>query len=117
MRVLIVSQKVGDLYGQERIVGASTELLQKAGHQVEWVAETCEGPVQASAFHQLPEIFHLNSFTPVKKAQSALDKLWGLAARDNTTPTLIHFVDHLDPRVLEGAAERFATVFTASTLR
>lgn len=116
MRVIIVSQKVGDHYGQERIVSASSELLQKEGHQVEWVAEACNGPVVARAFHQLPELFHLNSFTGEKKAQATLEKLWSLAGKhDVSTPTLIHFIDHLDPRVLLGAAKRFPTVFTAHT--
>ncbi len=116
MRVLIVSQKVGDLYGQEKIVSASTQLLRAAGHAVEWVAESCSGQIAADAFHQIPEIFHLNSFTPKAKVNAALAKLWQVVGKKSDgIPTVVHFVDHVDPRVFIGSAERFPTVFTAHT--
>ena len=115
MRVLIVSHKVGDLYGQEKIVSASTLLLRRAGHQVEWVGESCSGSVVADAFHQVPELFHLNSFSGKTRASAAMEQLWRVAGEKNDGTTLLHFLDHLDPRVFVQSAKRFPTVFTAHT--
>ncbi len=115
MRILIVSQKVGDGYGQEKIVSASSSLLQGAGHQVEWLAEICQGTSGPYVFHSLPEIFHINSFTKKVKVKRSLETLWEIAGRSNGIPTLIHFVDHLNGEVFEETAKRFPTVFTAHT--
>lgn len=114
MRILIVSQKVGEGYGQERIVAASTAALREAGHLVEWVGESCEGEVGAHAFHHIPDLFHLNSLSAKRTVQHALTSLYQVAGTHDSS-TLIHFVDHLDGRVFTGAAKRFPTLFTAHT--
>ena len=116
MRILIVSQKVGEGYGQERIVASSTAALRQAGHLVEWVAESCEGEVTATAFHQIRDLFHLNSLTPKATAERALESLLQVAgSHTKDSSTLIHFVDHLDGRLFTGASKRFPTLFTAHT--
>jgi glycosyltransferase involved in cell wall biosynthesis len=115
VRILIVSENVGEGYGTERIVASSTAALREAGHSVEWIGDVLRGEVTAHAFHRLPELFHLNSISHRRTLARALESLLRIAGASPAESTIVHFVDHPDARILEAVAKRIATVFTAHT--
>src|SRR5476651_1939633 len=98
MRIVMISETVGDAFGQERVVRDSTRLLRDAGHEVHFLAARKHGDPANDGLWLLPELFKVHSFSPRSKAlalhQKAMDYI------DSVHPDIVHFIDQLDYRMI-----------------
>jgi glycosyltransferase involved in cell wall biosynthesis len=114
MRIVMISETVGDAFGQERVVRDSTRLLRAAGHEVFYLAAKKNGEPEHDGIWLLPELFKIHTLYPWSKAvalhQRAFDYI------ESANPSLIHFIDQLDHRFMRALTRAYPTLLTAHTV-
>ncbi len=110
----MVSEIVGNAFGQERVVRDSTALLRNSGHQVFHVVAENKGVTDSDGIHFSAELFRLQSLSPLSMVRKIVDQLMTICSR--VEADLIHFIDIPDARILRRLTEVMPTVFTAHTV-
>lgn len=115
MRVLFISQSLGDAYGQERIMRLSNDLLRANGCQTFFLAEQLTGsPPDSDGFQLVPGLSSLNSLSSSRQISTVTRSL--AESLFKLKPDIVHFIDQLDPHVTQLVTKQFPTVFTAHTV-
>ncbi|MCB0406095.1 MAG: glycosyltransferase family 4 protein [Bdellovibrionales bacterium] len=109
----MVSPIVGEAFGQERVMRDSARLLEADGHQVFFLGERALGspPPKTLLVNGLST---LNRFTPPAKVRQIENDVLDFAAA--TQPDVVHFMEQLDPRILNAVSNRYPAVLTAHTV-
>lgn len=110
----MVSETVGDAFGQERVVRDSTALLRAGGHDVRFLAGRKIGEPSCDGIALVPELFRMNALTPRAHARRILDEAMGFL--ETVRPDVVHLVDAPDARFLRAITARYGVMATAHTV-
>lgn len=115
MRVVMVSELLGDVYGQEKVVAESARLLQDAGHEVFFIGAKRVSELPRSGAELLREgLFGVHTLTPrrtIRAHEAAIVEF-----SEKVRPDIIHFVDQMDYRLMRVLSRRYPSLLTAHTL-
>ena len=110
----MVTEGIGDAFGQERVTRDSTRLLRSRGHTVLHVGSFVRQSGARDEAVVIEGLFSLNSLSSRAKARGIAGRL--AEALTRWAPDVIHFTDMPDPAILKAAAAVGPVVFTAHTL-
>lgn len=115
MRILTITPYVGDLFGQERVVRDSSQLLRKRGHEVFVLAMASHGDLSyLDGVELVTELASINTLTPRKKLQQKISQMVSYA--EKIRPDIIHFIDLFDARLTRALMEKYASVYSAHSV-
>ncbi len=112
MRIVMVADGLGGAYGQERVVAHSAGLLQKAGHDVRFIAAAL-GPYvpPSSGLLPVPGLYQKHWLTPKAEMAPYFEKLQTFLLESR--PDVVHLISMPEARVADWIARRYPTLITA----
>jgi glycosyltransferase involved in cell wall biosynthesis len=109
MRIVIVSETLGNAFGQERVLSLSSKGLKDAEQEVFWIGARSTSESQEFPALLLPDLF---ASTPsVKKELSSFK-----AHLEKIKPDIIHWIDIPSPSALALSSKIAPNILTAHTL-
>lgn len=119
MRIAIISPKLGDAFGQERVVMDSVGALRALGHEAILIGESDVGIQSNPALgrvesYLIPHLFSLHYLTQPFKLHQVMRRLNRLLAQ--LKPELIHWVDQPHHQILKWSVKHFPSLLTAHTV-
>jgi glycosyltransferase involved in cell wall biosynthesis len=115
MRIVMVSPKLGEAFGQEKVVAESTKLLRGAGHRVALITESWVGSrPECDGFIEVADLASTNRLTHPIKTQRVIRAV--LRFLKSFGADVVHFTDPLDARLNKTVRQNYPTVLTAHTV-
>lgn len=115
MRILIITPYIGDAYGTEKVVQQSSELLQKAGHEIHIITGIVHGHwTQPTAPLVRPELFSVRYLSPRSEISPLTAEL--LKIIGSIRPDIVHLSELIHSRLLSAVCAKYPTVLTSHLL-
>lgn len=115
MRIVMVTESLGDAFGQERVVRDSTRLLLGAGHDVFFLtSEIKVGADSGGGAALIRGLFQLHTLSSPSKVHALHEQAMG--AVRSFQPDIVHLIDTPDYRLVDALVDKHVTVFTAHTV-
>ena len=111
----MVTENLGEAFGQERVVRIAAEGLRAKGHEIYFLSAQRLGPSPPSHGELLIEgLFSLHNLSPKKKITASVQAVKRFVSR--TDPHVIHFMDQLHPVIAKELIQHYPSVFTAHSV-